>query len=71
MGSPRPEGQGSNVSAPAAEAPLFVLLFVFGLVIVGFGTGKAHVPFIDAIFTEILLARYAFNQFVGFDFRPT
>jgi hypothetical protein len=71
MGSPRPKGRGSNVSTPGVEAPLLVLLFVFALFIVGFGTGEAHVALIDAIFTEILLTRCTLYQFIGFDFRPT
>jgi hypothetical protein len=71
MGSPRPEGQGANVSTSGVEAPLLVLLFVFDIFVVGFGTGETHVTFIDAVFTEILLARCTLNQFIGFDFRPT
>jgi hypothetical protein len=71
MGSPRPQGEGYSVAGSGAEEPLLVLLFLFSLFIVGFGTGKTHVTFIDAIFTEILLARCTLNQFVGLDFRPT
>jgi hypothetical protein len=54
-----------------ADEPLLVLLFLFAILVIGFGTGETHVAFIDAIFTEILLARRTFNQFIGFDFRPT
>jgi hypothetical protein len=66
-----PKGPGSNVSISGVEAPLLVLLFVFAIFIVGFGTGETHVALIDAIFAKILLARCTFNQFIGFDFRPT
>jgi hypothetical protein len=74
MGSPCPKGQGLQgvyIATPGAEEPLLVLLFLFAIFIVSFGTGETHVTFIDAIFTEILLARYTLNQFVGLDFRPT
>ena len=66
-----PKGQGIKVTTSEVEEPLFVLLFRLGIFVIGFGTGEAHVAFIDAIFTEILLARDTFNQFIGFDFRPT
>jgi hypothetical protein len=55
-GSPRPQGQGAHVSLSEVDAPSLVLFFVFAILIVSFGTGETHVPFIDAIFTEILLA---------------
>jgi hypothetical protein len=66
-----PKGQGIKVTTSEVEEPLFVLLFRLSIFVIGFGTGEAHVAFIDAIFTEILLARDTFNQFIGFDFRPT
>jgi hypothetical protein len=71
MGPPRRQSQGCSVARSGAEEPLLVLLILFGILIVSFGTGETHVTFIDAIFTEILLARCTFNQFVGLDFRPT
>jgi hypothetical protein len=71
MGSPRPQGEGYSVAGSGAEEPLLVLLFLFTISIVSFGTGETHVTFIDAIFAKILLARDTFNQFIGFDFRPT
>jgi hypothetical protein len=71
MGSPRPQGEGYSVAGSGAEEPLLVLLFLFAIFIIGFRTGETHVTFIDAIFTEILLARCTLNQFVGLDFRPT
>ena len=66
-----PKGQGFKVATSGADEPLLVLLFLFAIFIIGFRTGETHVTFIDAIFTEILLARCTLNQFVGFDFRPT
>jgi hypothetical protein len=66
-----PKGQGIKVTTSEVEEPLLVLLFRLSIFVVGFGTGEAHVAFVDAIFTEILLARDTFNQFIGFDFRPT
>jgi hypothetical protein len=71
MGSPRPQGEGYSVAGSGADEPLLVLLFLFAIFIIGFRTGETHVTFIDAIFTEILLARCTLNQFVGLDFRPT
>jgi hypothetical protein len=71
MGSPHPKGRRLYTATSEAEAPLLVLLFVFTIFIVGFSAGETHVTFIDAIFTEILLARYTLNQFVGLNFRPT
>jgi hypothetical protein len=66
-----PKGQGFKIVTSGADEPLLVLLFLFAILVIGFGTGETHVAFIDAIFTEILLARHTFNQFIGFDFRPT
>jgi hypothetical protein len=66
-----PRGQGFKIVTSGADEPLLVLLFLFAILVIGFGTGETHVAFIDAIFTEILLARRTFNQFIGFDFRPT
>ena len=66
-----PKGQGFKVATSGADEPLLVLLFLFAIFIIGFRTGKTHVTFIDAIFAKILLARDTFNQFIGFDFRPT
>jgi hypothetical protein len=66
-----PKGQGFKVATSGADEPLLVLLFLFAIFIIGFRTGETHVTFIDAIFAKILIARDAFNQFIGFDFRPT
>ena len=66
-----PKGQGFKVAISEVDERLLVLLFLFAIFIIGFGTGETHVAFIDAIFTEILLARCTLNQFVGLDFRPT
>jgi hypothetical protein len=66
-----PKGQGFKVVISGVDERLLVLLFLFAIFIIGFGAGETHVAFIDAIFTEILLARSTFNQFIGFDFRPT
>jgi hypothetical protein len=65
------QGPGFKVVTSGVDEPLLVLLFLFAVFIIGFGAGETHVAFIDAIFTEILLARGTFNQFIGFDFRPT
>ena len=51
-----PKGQGIKVATSGVEEPLFVLLFLLSIFIIGFGTGETHVAFIDAIFAEILLA---------------
>jgi hypothetical protein len=51
-----PKGQGFKVVIPGVDEPLLVLLFVFAIFIIGFSAGETHVAFIDAIFTEILLA---------------
>jgi hypothetical protein len=56
MGSPRRNGQGSNVATSGVDEPLLILLFVFALFIVSFGAGETHVALIDAIFAKILLA---------------
>jgi hypothetical protein len=66
-----PKGQGFKIAISGADEPLLVLLFLFAIFIIGFRTGETHVTFIDAIFAKILIARDAFNQFIGFDFRPT
>jgi hypothetical protein len=66
-----PKGQGFKVAISGVDEPLLVVLFLFPLFIISFGTGKTHIAFIDAIFAKILLARITFNQFIGFDFRPT
>jgi hypothetical protein len=66
-----PKGQGFKVATSGADEPLLALLFLFAIFIIGFRTGETHVTFIDAIFAKILIARDAFNQFIGFDFRPT
>jgi hypothetical protein len=66
-----PKGQGFKVAISGVDEPLLVVLFLFALFIISFGAGKTHIAFIDAIFTKILLARNTFNQFIGFDFRPT
>jgi len=66
-----PKGQGFKIATSGVDEPLLVLLFLLAIFIIGFGTGETHVAFIDAIFTEIVFARDAFNQFIGFDFRPT
>jgi hypothetical protein len=51
-----PKGQGFKVVTSGVEAPLLVFLFLLAIFIIGFGTGEAHIAFIDAVFTEILLA---------------
>jgi hypothetical protein len=66
-----PKGQGFKVAIAGVSEPLLVLVFLFALFIISFGTGKTHVAFIDAIFTEVLLARHTLNQFIGLNFRPT
>jgi hypothetical protein len=66
-----PKGQGFEIAISGADEPLLVFLFLFAIFIIGFRTGETHVTFIDAIFAKILIARDAFNQFIGFDFRPT
>jgi hypothetical protein len=48
------QGQGFKVETAAAIEPLLVLLVLVALLIIGFSTGKTHVTFIDAIFTEVL-----------------
>ena len=66
-----PKGQGRKVAISRVDERLLVLLFLFAIFIIGFCTGETHVAFIDAIFAKILLTRDTFNQFIGFDFRPT
>jgi hypothetical protein len=51
-----PKGQGFKIVTSGVEEPLLVFLFLLAIFIIGFGTGETHVAFIDAIFTEILLA---------------
>ena len=65
------QGQGFKVSTSGAEEPLLVILFLVAFFIIGFCTGKTHITLIDAVFAKILLTRDTFNQFIGFDFRPT
>jgi hypothetical protein len=50
------QGQGFKVVTSRVEEPLLVFLFLLAIFIIGFGTGETHIAFIDAIFTEILLA---------------
>jgi hypothetical protein len=66
-----PKGQGFKVVMSGVDERLLVLLFLFTIFIIGFGAGETHIAFVDAIFTEILLTRSTFDQFIGFDFRPT
>jgi len=66
-----PKCQGFKIAISGANEPLLVLLFLFAIFIIGFRTRETHITFIDAIFAKILLARDTFNQFIGFDFRPT
>jgi hypothetical protein len=66
-----PKGQGFKVATSQTHEPLLVLIFLFAIFIVGFRAGEAHVAFVDAILAKILLTRDTFNQFIGFDFRPT
>jgi hypothetical protein len=51
-----PKGQGFKVVTSGVEKPLLVFLFLLAIFIIGFGTGETHIAFIDAVFTEILLA---------------
>jgi hypothetical protein len=51
-----PKGQGFKVVPSGVEKPLLVFLFLLAIFIIGFGTGETHIAFIDAVFTEILLA---------------
>jgi hypothetical protein len=48
------QGQGFKVKIAMSDELLLVLLVLVSLFIISFGTGKAHVPFIDAIFAEVL-----------------
>ena len=66
-----PMDQGFKVAILEVDERLLVVLFFFTLFIISFGAGKTHIALVDAIFTEILLARGTFNQFIGLDFRPT
>jgi hypothetical protein len=66
-----PKGQGFKVATSQPDEPLLVLIFLIAIFIIGFRTGETHVAFIDAIFAKILLTRDTFDQFIGFDFRPT
>jgi hypothetical protein len=49
---------------------LFILL-LFYLLIIGFGAGETHIAIVDTIFTEILITRHTFNQFVCLYFGTT
>jgi hypothetical protein len=66
-----PKGQGFKGATAGVCEPLLVLVFLFAPFVISFGTGKTHVAFIDAIFTEILLTRHTLDQFIGLNFRPT
>jgi hypothetical protein len=54
--APLAQGQGFKVENAGADERLLVLLVLVAIFIIGFSTGKTHVTFIDAIFTEILFA---------------
>jgi len=53
--APLAQGQGFKVKTAGENEPLLVFLVLLALFIIGFGTGKTHVTFIDAIFAEILV----------------
>jgi hypothetical protein len=48
------QGQGFTVETVGVAEFSLVLLVLITFFIIGFGTGKTHVAFIDTIFAEVL-----------------
>jgi hypothetical protein len=65
------QGQGFNVETAGSAECSLLLLILLTLFIIGFGTGKTHVTFVNAIFAKVLFTGDAFDQFIGLNFRPT